>query len=225
MERLFDGIPLDSVSTSMTINATASTLLCLYLAVARKQNVSFDKVKGTLQNDILKEYIARGTYIYPPSPSLRLVTDTFAYCTREVPAEGGEPVQVTKEGGFLAFESLDGKYVYYTKDRDVQLTPGIWQTPVEGGDETVVLDSFDAANWGNWAVVEEGIYFINCDAKRACAIEFFDFARRRVTQVAALGQDVIFLNGLAVSPDRRQFLYTREDDTGGVDIWLVENFR
>jgi len=85
MLRLFDGIPLDSVSTSMTINATASTLLCLYLAVARKQNVSFDKVKGTLQNDILKEYIARGTYIYPPRPSLRLVTDIFAYCAREVP--------------------------------------------------------------------------------------------------------------------------------------------
>ena len=85
MKRLFDDIPLDSVSTSMTINATASTLLCLYLAVARKQNVSFDKLKGTLQNDILKEYIARGTYIYPPYPSLRLVTDTFAYCAREVP--------------------------------------------------------------------------------------------------------------------------------------------
>jgi methylmalonyl-CoA mutase, N-terminal domain len=85
MERLFDGIPLDSVSTSMTINATAATLLCLYLVVARKQNVPFAKLKGTLQNDILKEYIARGTYIYPPSPSLRLVTDTFAFCAREVP--------------------------------------------------------------------------------------------------------------------------------------------
>jgi methylmalonyl-CoA mutase N-terminal domain/subunit len=85
MLRLFDGIPLDSVSTSMTINATAAVLLSLYLAVARKQNVPFDKVKGTLQNDILKEYIARGTYIYPPAPSLRLVTDTFAYCAREVP--------------------------------------------------------------------------------------------------------------------------------------------
>ncbi|HYN23949.1 MAG TPA: methylmalonyl-CoA mutase family protein [Pyrinomonadaceae bacterium] len=85
MLRLFEGIPLDNVSTSMTINATASTLLCLYLAVARKQNVPFNKVKGTLQNDILKEYIARGTYIYPPSPSLRLVTDSFAFCAREVP--------------------------------------------------------------------------------------------------------------------------------------------
>jgi methylmalonyl-CoA mutase N-terminal domain/subunit len=85
MERLFAGIPLDEVSTSMTINATAAILLSLYLAVARKQRVPFSKVRGTLQNDILKEYIARGTYIYPPAPSLRLVTDIFAYCAREVP--------------------------------------------------------------------------------------------------------------------------------------------
>jgi methylmalonyl-CoA mutase N-terminal domain/subunit len=82
---LFDGIPLDQVSTSMTINATASTLLCLYLAVAKKQNVSFDKVNGTIQNDILKEYIARGTYIYPPQPSLRLITDIFSFCAADVP--------------------------------------------------------------------------------------------------------------------------------------------
>jgi len=85
MERLFDGIPLDEVSTSMTINSTAAILLSLYLAVARKQDVPFSKVRGTLQNDILKEYIARGTYIYPPAPSLRLVTDIFAFCAREVP--------------------------------------------------------------------------------------------------------------------------------------------
>jgi methylmalonyl-CoA mutase N-terminal domain/subunit len=85
MLRLFDGIPLGDVSVSMTINATASTLLCLYLAAAKRQNVAFDKLNGTIQNDILKEYIARGTYIYPPAPSLRLITDTFAFCTKEVP--------------------------------------------------------------------------------------------------------------------------------------------
>jgi methylmalonyl-CoA mutase N-terminal domain/subunit len=84
MLTLLDGIPLDTVSTSMTINSTASTLLCLYLAVAKKQGVAFGKVSGTIQNDILKEYIARGTYIYPPKPSLRLITDTFAYCAAEV---------------------------------------------------------------------------------------------------------------------------------------------
>ncbi|HVS21067.1 MAG TPA: methylmalonyl-CoA mutase family protein, partial [Pyrinomonadaceae bacterium] len=85
MLSLFDGIPLGEVSTSMTINATAAILLCLYLAVARKQGVAFEKVNGTLQNDILKEYIARGTYIFPPAPSLRLITDTFAFCARAAP--------------------------------------------------------------------------------------------------------------------------------------------
>src|SRR5881392_3184600 len=85
MLRLFDGIPLEEVSTSMTINGTAAILLCLYLAVARRQGVPFEKVSGTIQNDILKEYVARGTYIFPPGPSLRLITDTFAFCAREVP--------------------------------------------------------------------------------------------------------------------------------------------
>jgi methylmalonyl-CoA mutase N-terminal domain/subunit len=85
MEVLFDGIPLDRVSTSMTINATASMLLAMYIAVAKKQGVSPALINGTIQNDILKEYIARGTYIYPPKFSLRLITDIFAYCQREVP--------------------------------------------------------------------------------------------------------------------------------------------
>ncbi|HVS00112.1 MAG TPA: methylmalonyl-CoA mutase family protein [Thermoanaerobaculia bacterium] len=85
MRRLFDGIPLDQVTTSMTINATAATLLALYLAVAEEQGVSWDRVGGTVQNDILKEYAARGTYIYPPGPSLKLVTDIIAFCADRVP--------------------------------------------------------------------------------------------------------------------------------------------
>ena len=85
METLFDGIPLDRVSTSMTINATAPILLALYIAVAKEQGVDPSVLNGTIQNDILKEYIARGTYIYPPKPSMRLVTDTFAYCSEHVP--------------------------------------------------------------------------------------------------------------------------------------------
>ncbi len=85
MERLFDGIPLDGVSTSMTINATASILLALYVATAKKQGADPASLDGTLQNDILKEYIARGTYIYPPKPSMRLVTDVFGYCSRHAP--------------------------------------------------------------------------------------------------------------------------------------------
>ncbi len=85
METLFSGIPLDRVSTSMTINATASILLALYIAVAKGQGVSPAALNGTLQNDILKEYIARGTYIYPPGPSMRLVTDVFEYCNENAP--------------------------------------------------------------------------------------------------------------------------------------------
>jgi methylmalonyl-CoA mutase, N-terminal domain len=85
MAILFEGIPLDSVSTSMTINATAIILLALYVAVARRQGVSPRALSGTIQNDILKEYIARGTYIFPPRPSLRIVTDIFAFCERELP--------------------------------------------------------------------------------------------------------------------------------------------
>ena len=85
MELLFDGIPLDKASTSMTINATASVLLALYVAVGKKQGVAPEKLEGTLQNDILKEYIARGTYIYPPLPSMRLVTDVFQYCSAQAP--------------------------------------------------------------------------------------------------------------------------------------------
>jgi methylmalonyl-CoA mutase N-terminal domain/subunit len=85
MHRLLDGLPLDRVSTSMTINATAATLLCLYVAVADERGVPRAALSGTVQNDILKEYIARGTYIYPPGPSMRLVSDTFAFCHAEVP--------------------------------------------------------------------------------------------------------------------------------------------
>ena len=85
MTTLFEGIPLDRVSTSMTINSTAIILLSLYVAVARRQGVPPAKLSGTIQNDILKEYIARGTYIYPPRPSLRIVTDIFAWCERELP--------------------------------------------------------------------------------------------------------------------------------------------
>jgi methylmalonyl-CoA mutase N-terminal domain/subunit len=85
MTALFDGIPLDRVSTSMTINATAIILLALYVAAARRQGVSPATLAGTIQNDILKEYVARGTYIYPPRPSLRIVTDIFAFCERELP--------------------------------------------------------------------------------------------------------------------------------------------
>ncbi|MFO8075735.1 MAG: methylmalonyl-CoA mutase family protein, partial [Egibacteraceae bacterium] len=85
MRALFDGIPLDAVSTSMTINAPAALLLLLYELVAEEQGVAPEQLRGTIQNDVLKEYIARGTYIFPPAPSLRLTTDTLAYCAERLP--------------------------------------------------------------------------------------------------------------------------------------------
>jgi methylmalonyl-CoA mutase N-terminal domain/subunit len=85
IETLFDGIELEKITTSMTINATASTLLGFYIALAKKQGADIKKISGTIQNDILKEYAARGTYIYPPKPSMRIITDIFEYCSNEVP--------------------------------------------------------------------------------------------------------------------------------------------
>jgi methylmalonyl-CoA mutase N-terminal domain/subunit len=108
MEILFDGIPLDRVSTSMTINSTAAILLCLYMAVARKQGVEPERLRGTVQNDILKEYAARGTFIYPPEPSLRLVTDVITYCARKLPS--WNPISISgyhiREAGSTAVQEV-----------------------------------------------------------------------------------------------------------------------
>lgn len=108
METLFDGIPLDKVSTSMTINSPAAMIFAFYLAVAKKQGVSFDKLRGTLQNDILKEYIAQKEYIFPPEPSMRIITDMIEYCTNEV--QQWNPVSVSgyhiREAGSTAPQEL-----------------------------------------------------------------------------------------------------------------------
>src|SRR6204780_5023355 len=85
METLLDQLPLEKISTSMTINATASILLALYLVAAEKRGVTWDKLNGTIQNDVLKEYVARGTYIYPPRGSMRIITDIFEFASKEVP--------------------------------------------------------------------------------------------------------------------------------------------
>ncbi|MBA3704952.1 MAG: methylmalonyl-CoA mutase, partial [Bacteroidetes bacterium] len=85
IEILFDGIKLENITTSMTINSTASILLAMYIALAKKQGADLKKISGTIQNDILKEYAARGTYIYPPKQSMRIITDIFEYCAKEVP--------------------------------------------------------------------------------------------------------------------------------------------
>ncbi|MCI0393865.1 MAG: methylmalonyl-CoA mutase family protein [Chloroflexi bacterium] len=108
MAALLDGIPLDKVSISMTINAPAAILLAMVIAVAKRQGVPMNKLRGTIQNDILKEYIARGTYIFPPRPSMRLITDAFAFCAREVP--NWNPISVSgyhiREAGSTAAQEI-----------------------------------------------------------------------------------------------------------------------
>jgi methylmalonyl-CoA mutase, N-terminal domain len=108
MAILFDKIPLDKVSTSMTINAPASVLLAMYIAVAEESGVSKSKLNGTIQNDILKEYSSRGTYIYPPAPSMRLITDTFSYCAKEIP--NWNPISISgyhmREAGSTAVQEV-----------------------------------------------------------------------------------------------------------------------
>jgi methylmalonyl-CoA mutase N-terminal domain/subunit len=116
MEILFQGIELEKITTSMTINATASSLLCMYMALAKKQGANLQNISGTIQNDILKEYAARGTYIYPPKPSMRIITDIFAYCAKELPKWNTISVSGyhIREAGAnavqeLAFTLADGK--------------------------------------------------------------------------------------------------------------------
>ncbi|MGA3149593.1 MAG: methylmalonyl-CoA mutase family protein, partial [Acidimicrobiales bacterium] len=108
MRALLGGLPLDKVSTSMTINATAAVLLLLYELVAEEEGVAPEAISGTIQNDILKEYVARGTYIYPPRPSMRLVTDTFAYCAERIP--GWNTISISgyhiREAGSTAVQEL-----------------------------------------------------------------------------------------------------------------------
>ena len=108
MHLLLDGLPLESVSTSMTINATAATLLAMYIVVAEERGISREKLSGTIQNDILKEYIARGTYIYPPEPSLRLIAEVFRFCSEEVPS--WNPISISgyhiREAGATAAQEL-----------------------------------------------------------------------------------------------------------------------
>src|SRR4029077_20953662 len=129
MEMLFDEIVLQNVTTSMTINATAFILLAMYIALAKKQNADLKKISGTVQNDILKEYAACGTYIYPPKPSMKLITDVFEYCSKELPAWNTISVSGyhMREAGCtaaqeLAFTLANGKsYLKAAQDRGLDI--------------------------------------------------------------------------------------------------------
>ncbi len=142
----------------------------------------------------------------------------------KVQADGSEAQQVTKDGGFLGCESTDGKFLYYTKGRNVA---GIWRVPTEGGEETLVTDTQKAGYWSAWTVVEAGIYFLTAEDLSHPSIEFFSFTTGRVTEVGTLTKPFQYWTnpvGLSLSPDGRWILYTQTDRQDN-DIMLVENFR
>ncbi|HEV8486868.1 MAG TPA: LpqB family beta-propeller domain-containing protein [Blastocatellia bacterium] len=139
----------------------------------------------------------------------------------KVRSDGGKAMQVTKEGGFEAFESPDGKFLYYTKERNIA---GIWRVPVEGGDETLIPELQEVRNYRYWVVAESGIYFVPEKTVPRPTINFFNFATGKVTQVATPERPPVYgPGGLAVSPDGRWILYAQEDQTSS-DIMLVTNF-
>jgi len=127
MEILLDGIPLDKVSTSMTINATAAILMAMYIAVAQKQGVKLADLRGTIQNDVLKEYVARGTYIFPPQPSMRLITNIFEYCSREVPQWNSISVGAyhIREAGSTAAQEVAFAFAIATAYREAGIKAGL----------------------------------------------------------------------------------------------------
>ena len=138
-----------------------------------------------------------------------------------MPASGGRAVQVTKHGGFAAFESADGTSVYYSKGLHAA---GLWKVPANGGEETAVLDFPNNPLWGYWALANTGIYFVTLDSSTRPALKFFSFRTNRTSHVMALDRlPVSHDAGLAISPDGRWLLYTQEDSRGS-DIILVDNF-
>jgi Tol biopolymer transport system component/DNA-binding winged helix-turn-helix (wHTH) protein len=138
----------------------------------------------------------------------------------KMPSTGGSAVQVTHHGGFASFESDDGRFLYYAKGYNV---PGLWRIPINGGEETELISSLEAGYWGYWAVVENGIYYLDTTTKPGIA--FFDIATHHITRVFDLENRPARANpGLAVSPDNRTILYTQLDASYS-DIILAENFR
>jgi len=185
----------------------------LDIGVASVEGGSPSRLTTDRSNDAVPSWSRDGRWIYFASER------TGAWQVWKMPAEGGKAVQVTKGGGFAAFESTDGRFLYYAKGLNV---PGIWRVPVAGGEETPVLEQLGAGLWGHWGLTQDGIYFYNA---RTRAIEFFSFATRKLTKVATPdGEPNRFNPGFSVSPDGQRILFTQIDNLSS-DIMLVENFR
>ncbi len=181
--------------------------------VVRSEGGSPRRLTTEASNEVRPSWSRDGRWIYFGSDR------TGTWQVWKAQAEGGAAVQVTKKGGREAFESPDGKFVYYSKQSGIS---GIWRVPVEGGEETQVLEQGEQ---GHWAVLEQGLCLLNRTATPQPAIEFFNFATRRLARIAALPKEARTPgNGFAVSPDGRWVLYVQVDRVES-DILLVENFR
>jgi Tol biopolymer transport system component len=172
------------------------------------------KLTGEPSNEVVPSWSHDGRWIYFASGR------TGGWEVWKAPSTGGPPVQVTRHGGFAAFESSDGRFLYYAKGLTV---PGLWRIPTKGGEEIELISSLEAGYWGYWAVVDSGIYYLNMQTKPAIA--FFDLATHRTTPVFDLeNPPAREAPGLAVSSDKKTILYTQLDALNN-DIILVENFR
>ena len=181
--------------------------------VTESQGGPLRKFTNELSSDAVPSWSQDGRWIYYASDR------TGSYEVWKMSSTGGSAVQVTRHGGFAAFESPDGKFLYYTKGLTV---PGLWRVPINGDEEVELISSLGAGYWGYWAVVENGVYYLDTTSKPGIA--FFDITTHRTTPVFDLDRAVREVPGLAVSPDKRTILYTQLD-ASTCDIILAENFR
>jgi Tol biopolymer transport system component len=166
--------------------------------------------------DVAPSWSRDGRWLYFGS------TRTGRFEIWKVPVGGGPSVQVTRRGGFEAYEAADGRYLYYLKGRAV---PGIWRVPVNGGEESLVTDQNQAGLWRSWRIAPQGIYYATSAGPRGPRLEAFDLATGKIHLVAPmLKEPGINIPGLAVSPDGRTLLYTQRDQSGS-DIMMVDGFR
>jgi WD40 repeat protein len=172
------------------------------------------KLTSGPSNEVVPSWSRDGRWIYFASGR------TGGWEVWKTPSTGGPAVQVTRHGGFAAFESPDGRFLYYAKGLTV---PGLWRIPTKGGEEIELISSLETGYWGYWAVVDNGIYYL--DMRTKPVIAFFDLTTHRTTPVFDLeNPPAREAPGLAVSPDKKTILYTQLDSLNS-DIILVENFR
>jgi Tol biopolymer transport system component len=216
-----NGVPLTSLGLSGTPRWSPDGTRIVFdsrvegqpeIYVVNSEGGTPQRLTNNPSDDAVPSWSKDGKWIYFAS------NRTGAYQVWKMPASGGAESQVTRKGGFAALESFDGKTLYYAKSRKAA---SLWKVPVEGGEERQVLESL--SYWSNFAVVEQGIYFIaRSESAAGSPIQFFNFATKKIRPIAATEKPVHL--GVSISPDNRWILYSQLDQAGS-DLMLVENFR